>query len=170
MVVAAGCWSSSRVEAAVSVNFDSADSNIGAGLYAFTLVGAPTTAVFGNFNSTFTITGWAAPSIGNDVVIASIQAPSAWNLPQNTSNDAEWDLQSTSPPNNVVDGLFEVQAKANLHGQLLWQLGWPADNTYTSSGFVTISAVPEPGTYGVLTATVLLGLVIAERSRREARL
>lgn len=160
-------FSCASIHAAVSVTFDEADSNIGAGLYDFTLTGAPGTATLANFNSAFTITGWAAPAIGNNVTLASTLAPSAWNLTQNDSNNARWILESTTSPNNLVDGRFEVHGKANLHGTLTWQLAWPGDSTYTSSGLVTLSAVPEPATYGMSAASALVGVVLLARIKRQ---
>lgn len=160
---------SSNARAAVLVTFDQAHSNMGAGLYDFTLSGAPATATLADYNSAFTITGWAAPSIGNNITIFSTAAPSAWNLTQNDSNNAKWILESTSPPNNSVDGRFEVQAKANLHGTLLWQLAWLGNNTYSSSGSVTIAAVPEPASYGFLAGGVLLALALALGRRNSGR-
>jgi hypothetical protein len=154
------------LHAAVSVSFDAADSNIGAGFYDFMLSGAPSTAVFADFNSSFNITGWAAPAIGNNMTLVSKVAPSAWNVPSDTLNEAVWALQSTTPPNNVVDGRFEVQAKPNLHGTLNWQFNWPADNTLSASGMVVISAVPEPRAYGLVAGAGLLGLFVAVGSPR----
>jgi hypothetical protein len=140
------------------VSFDPADSNIAAGLYDFTLSGAPSTADFANFSSTFTITGWAAPAVGNSASLISTMAPSAWNVTQNDSNNAKWILQSTSSPNNLVDGRFEVGGTPNLQGSLLWQLAWPGDNTFSSSGTVAMSVVPEVSNFGVFAALGLLGL------------
>jgi hypothetical protein len=168
ILVAVGLWNG-MASGAVVVSFDSAHSNAGAGLYEFTLSGAPATATLANNNSAFTITGWAAPAIGNNIILTSTQAPSAWNLTQNDSNNAKWILESTTPPNNAVDGRFEVRGKPNLHGSLLWQFAWPGDNTYTSSGTVIISAIPEPATYGWLAASALAGLVIGEGFRRPKR-
>jgi hypothetical protein len=135
------------------------DSNIAAGLYDFSLSGAPSAATLANFNSTFTITGWAAPGIGNNIVLVSSVAPGAWNLTQNDSNNAKWILESTTAPNNSVDGRFEVQGKPGLSGSLTWQLAWPGDNTYSANGPVTIAAVPEPSVFGFSAATLLLGLL-----------
>ena len=148
-----------NLKAAVAVNFDAADSNIAAGLYDFTLRGAPASATLANFNSTFTLTGWAAPAIGNNLVLVSTVAPSAWNLTQNDSNNAKWILESTTAPNNSVDGRLEVRAKPGLSGSLTWQLAWPGDNTYSANGLVTIAAVPEPSVFGFSAATLLLGIL-----------
>ena len=103
------------------------------------------------------------------MALVSTLAPSAWNLTQNDSNNAKWILESTSSPNNVVAGRFEVRGKANLQGTLTWQFAWPGDNTYSSSGLVTISAVPEPTSYGVLSATGLLGFMAATILRKSKR-
>ncbi len=148
-----------RLHGAVSVAFDPTDSNVGAGLYDFILSGAPASATLANYNSAFTITGWAAPGIGNNVTIMSTMAPSAWNLTQNDSNNAKWLLESTTAPSNSVDGRFEVQAKPGLSGSSTWQLAWPGDNTYSASGFVFIPAVPEPAPFGV-SAVVLAVLAL----------
>ncbi|HLH53105.1 MAG TPA: hypothetical protein VKY92_05760 [Verrucomicrobiae bacterium] len=165
LAMAAVAGFASTASAAVSLTFDAADSNIGAGLYDFLLSGAPSTATLANYNSTFTITGWAAPSIGNNQTIVSTVAPSAWNLTQNDSNNAKWILESTTSPNNVVNGRFEVQAKPNLQGTLAWQFAWPGDNTYTTSGNVMISVVPEPAVYAYSAAAMLLA-VLGTQSRR----
>ena len=160
LLIAALGLTAFNLPAAVSVNFDAADSNIGAGLYDFILSGAPATAAFANFNSTFTLTGWAAPAIGNNITLVSTVAPTAWNLTQNDSNNAKWILESFTPPNNSVDGRFEVRGKPGLHGSLTWQFAWPGDNTFSSSGTVVISAVPEPTAYGLSVATVLAILLL----------
>jgi hypothetical protein len=166
LVLLAAALITASANAAVSVSFDAADSNIGAGLYDFTLAGAPANAVFADFNSTFTLTGWAAPAVGNNIVLVSTMAPSAWNLTQNDSNNAKWILESYTGPNNVVDGRFEVRGTPNLNGSLLWQFAWPGDNTYTSSGNVLISAVPESEGYGPLAAAALFALVAVPSWRR----
>jgi hypothetical protein len=144
--------------AAVTVSFDAADSNIGAGRYDFTLAGAPASAVFANYNSKFTIFGWFP--LGNSVnPLVDNLSPSAWTPSASDINDAVWVVTSYTPPNNLVDGRFEVMGTPNLHGSLSWQFAWPADNTYTSSGKVLISVVPEPHGYGPLAAAGLLALV-----------
>ena len=160
LVLLACAFGLSRTHAAVSVSFDGADSSLGAGLYDFILSGAPASATIANYNSAFTLTGWSAPAIGNDVTLVSTRAPSAWNLTENDPNNAKWILESTSSPYNEVDGRFEVQGKANLQGVLTWQFSWPGDNSYSGSGLVTISAIPEPAIYSALSATGLLALVI----------
>jgi hypothetical protein len=156
LVLLAAALITASANGAVSVSFDATDSNIGAGLYDFTLAGAPANAVFADFNSAFTLTGWAA--VGNSIVLVSTVAPSAWNLTQNDSNNAKWILESYTGPNNVVDGRFEVRGTPNLQGSLLWQFAWPADNTYSTSGNVIISAVPESEGYGPLAAAALFAL------------
>lgn len=171
MALAAGLMAVSA-NAAVSVSFDAADSNIGAGLYDFTLSGAPASATLSDFNSTFTITGWAAPAVGNSASLLATRAPSAWNLTQNDSNNARWILESYTAPNNAVDGRFEVRGTPNLHGTLLWQLAWlPGNAGFTGSGNVTIGAVPESGGYGLFAVAGLLVAVIGPhwKSHRAGR-
>ena len=166
----AAALGSSPARAAVSVSFDASDSDIGAGLYDFILTGAPGNASLANYNSAVTITGWAAPGIGNDITLVSTLAPSAWNVTQNDSNNAKWILESTTAPNDVVDGRFEIQGTPNLHGSLSWQFAWPGDNTYTSSGLITIAVVPETETCGVIAAWLLVGLLALNRARGKPHL
>lgn len=163
--LAAAAIGTVSAQAAISVAFDAADSNIGAGLYDFTLSGAPTTAAFANFNSTFTLTGWAAPAIGNTASLVSTLAPSAWNVTENDSNNAKWILESYTAPNNAVDGRFQVQGTPNLHGTLTWQLAWLGSSGSSGSGSVTIAAVPESPAYAAFTASALLGLVACSGRR-----
>jgi hypothetical protein len=156
-----------HANAAVSVTFDAADSNIGTGHYDFILSGAPASAAFGDFNSTFSLLHWA--SLGNTATLQETLSPSAWNLPLNATIDvAKWTLQSYTSPNNVVDGRFEVVGTANLNGTLLWQLNWPGNNTFSSSGNVTIGAVPEPATYGATAGLGLLALLCSSSWKRLA--
>jgi len=144
---------SATVRAAVNVTFDHADSNIGAGLYAFTLSGAVQPATF---NSTFDVFNWFL--LGNTLnPLQDQSAPSGWNVTgPNDINNAQWFYQNTA---GLVNGVFEVIATPNLHGTLSWRF---ADSGHSEnvSGTVTITSVPEPASYAKASAALMISSIL----------
>lgn len=92
--------------------------------------------------------------------------PSGWSLNgPNDVNSVRWyfDYQSYPTIPGGVDGTFIVQATPNLVGTINWQYAAPGQTS--GSGVVTITAVPEPASAGLL----LLGLGVLVGVRRFAK-
>jgi len=150
--------SSSSARAAVNVTFDPADSNIGAGLYAFTLSGAVSPATF---NSTFDVFNWFV--LGNALnPLQDQSAPSGWNVTgPNDINNAQWFYQNIA---GTVNGIFKVIATPNLQGTLSWRFA-DAGNSEDASGSVTITPVPEPTLYGQASAAFIVVCMVGLSSK-----
>jgi hypothetical protein len=171
ILATAGLLAAHSAEASIQVAFDTANSNIGAGIYAFDLLNVPTSPI-PTYNSVFDFTGLANVAAGGvdnalDPVV-SMSAPTGWNYDVTTLNVAEWYFENTA---GVVNGIFEIKMTPNLSGTFNWQLAVPGINADTTSGTVVI-AVPEPGQYGKIGGLAAFSLVTfsaCRRSRQSAR-
>ena len=145
--------------AAITLTFDSANSNVGNGLYAFDLAGVATSPV-PTFNSEFQF--FQVFTIGNSVnPIQVIKSPSGWSLSgPNDINTAQWFFQNTS---GDVNGLFEFRASPNLHGTISWRYLDPAHQSITSTISIPFAVVPEPTIFGIAGGVVLC--LLAARAR-----
>ncbi len=168
VVAAASLLAAHSAQAAIDVTFDVADSNIGAGIYAFDLSGVmvPPTPTY---QSEFDLTELANPAPGgvhNTMIPVGINGePTGWNFYQSTESEVQWYFDNTS---GAVNGTFVIDASANLSGTLDWQLAVPGITADNASGTVTI-AVPEPGQYGLGAGLAAFGLIVVTgltRSRR----
>jgi hypothetical protein len=163
VIAAVGMLAAGSARAVIYVNFDLGLSDIGAGSYAFDLGGVATSPT-PTYNSQFTLYNFS--TIGNvlNPVVATAE-PSGWSLNgPNDVNSVRWYFHYQSYPTipGGVDGTFIVQATPNLLGTINWQYAAPGQPS--GSGTVTIAAVPEPASAGLL----LLGLVALVGVRRFA--
>jgi hypothetical protein len=171
VVGAVGVLAACSAKAAIDVTFDSADSNIGAGLYAFDLSGVPTTPT-PTYESQFELYNFDNPTgIQNmlDPLVAD-SSPTGWSANgPNDINSVRWyfDYETWPTVPGAVDGTFVVQATPNLNGTLNWNFA-DSGNSEDVSGTATIVATPEPTSVGCL----LLGsgiLAVIRRFRQNGR-
>lgn len=155
--------------AAISVSFDSANSNVGAGIYAFDLSGAISP---GTVNATtFNVQGWYNID-GNQLSgLSPVQsgsqlvAPAGWTQSNfDGYNNAVYYYEAAG---QAVNGTFEINAPANLTGSLTWIFN-DSGNNESISGTVNISqsAVPEPSTCGAVAGSLALLFTVLGRGRK----
>ena len=132
------------MNAAITLTFDSADSDISAGLYAFDLLGVPTSPT-PTYNSQFTLFN-VAPT-GNTATLVNSGAPSGWNLSgPNDTTSARWYFENTA---GAVNGIFEITGTPNLHGMIDWQYAAPDQNDISGPVTIGLATAPEPAVCGV---------------------
>jgi hypothetical protein len=150
-IAALAIGSGVRAGAAIQLTYVAADSNVGAGVYAFDLTGVPTSPT-PTYNSDFELEYFS--TIGNTVTLSSDGAPTGWNPGIYNTSVAEWYFQNTSL---LVNGIFEVQASPNLNvngGMIFWDYA-DSGNNENVSGFV---GVPEPTSMAEFAGLSALGL------------
>ena len=142
---------------AISLTFDPANSNVGDGLYAFDLAGVPVSPT-PTFNSQFDLRNFS-PILNTLNPIQALSAPTGWSLNgPNDVNSVRWYFEAL---NGAVNGVFKIEATADLHGTINWDYQDPGNGTSLSS-IVTIPVlvIPEPAFLGLTSGAALLSLIV----------
>ena len=150
-----------RANGAITVAFDSADSNVGAGLYAFRLSGVPVSPT-PTFNAEFDLLNFF--TIGNTAnPLQATSSPTGWSLNgPNDINSVRWYFQNTS---GAVNGIFEITGTPNLHGDVTWRFADPGHANVVGTANISAFA-PEPASFG-LTGGVAMAIFAARSSLRQ---
>jgi hypothetical protein len=148
MVVVVGLAAASSAKAAISITFDAAASNVGAGLYDFQLnetLGTP------DYGSTFFLDNWPGST-----PLGIVSAPTGWTTLYDTSSLAEWEWTASSGSPN---GIFVVKTTPNLDVTIEAQLSSDDLGGGAVSDTVYVATVPEPAQCGF--ACGVMGLVFS---------
>ena len=123
-------------DASISVSFDSADSDVAIGIYAFQLAGAGNTA-FGKGSTdayaTFMLSHFVSSNYDpktpqGDNPLGDLGSPSGYSSFYVVTGDANhynaivW---YNNVPSVDANGIFSVRATPDLNGTLYWQFGTP---------------------------------------------
>jgi len=162
-----------RSSKAQSLTFDSANSNIGAGLYDFDFVfnglyNFPSPGAR-NGSTDLYLSGFSA--IGNTQnPLTYISAPSAWIFISDNGDHMYWDYYSAGTRN----GDFVVEGTPNLSGNIAWTLTTKTipigsdplgtiPKIVNLNGNTSIEPAPEPSTLGFIGICALVYLPLVAR-------
>jgi hypothetical protein len=161
--------------------FDFTDSDLGAGIYAFSFTSgdspANATVISGSLQLYYGALPQPYQSFDESTELQAGSSPTAWTATPTFRpgfiDDAGMTWEITNP-SGVLNGVFYITGAPSLNGDLGWDSG--IDYTYigdsdssvgtteNDSGYVTI--VPESDQYGLVGSLALACVAISEARRR----